>query len=643
MWNIDKAREAYNIAHWGGGYFDVGEAGENLGHLLVRPDRDPQQAGIDLHALTDEIQQAGLALPVLVRFTGILHDRVGRLCDAFSTATKDHHYHGQYTAVYPIKVNQQQSVVHELLDRSQQHPEHHVGLEAGSKPELMAVLALSNPEGGVIVCNGYKDREYIRLALIGEQLGHKVYIVLEKPAELELVIEEARRMQITPRLGIRVRLASIGRGNWQNTGGEKSKFGLSAAQVLYAVERLREADMLDALNLLHCHMGSQLANIRDIRHGLRECARYYTELHALGARIGVVDVGGGLGIDYEGTRSRSLCSMNYSLQEYANNVVHTLWEACAEHNLPHPDIFTESGRALTAHHAVLITEVVDVEHIASKETVREPEADAPLVLHDLWHGLVHFAADNPDTNTARAAIEVYHDATHALSEAHAMYVHGVVTLAQKAHAEELYFAICREVRQLMNSANRAHRETLDELNEKLADKYFCNFSLFQSLPDVWAIEQIFPIAPLNRLNEEPTRRGTLQDITCDSDGRIDHYVDGEGIESSLPLHEPRKDESYRLGIFLIGAYQEILGDMHNLFGDTNAVNVHLDEQGGYQLEQLQQGDTVDEVLRYVHFEPETLMAAYRQKVAATTLPAEIQQAYLAELEDGLQGYTYLEE
>jgi arginine decarboxylase len=627
---MEQARAVYNFTHWGGGYFDA----SNTGRLLVHPTRDPAHSSIDLQALADEVQDAGLALPVLVRFMDILHDRIGRLCGAFAEAMQTHDYHGEFTAVYPIKVNQQQSVVQALLSAADATTR--VGLEAGSRPELMAVLALSDPQHGVIVCNGYKDREYIRLALIGQQLGHSIYIVLEKPTELELVIEEARSMSVVPQLGIRVRLASIGRGNWQNTGGEKSKFGLSAVQVLRVVERLRETGMLDTLSLLHCHMGSQLANIRDIQQGLRECARYYAELHQLGADIRYVDVGGGLGIDYEGTRSRSDCSKNYSLQEYANNVVHTLWEICVDHDLPHPHIMTESGRALTAHHAVLLTEVTGVEQNHTGQASYVPHDDAPRVLHDLWQGLTHLDSDSP-----HAAIETYRDAAHWLGKAQSMYLHGVLSLAQKAHAEELYFSICAGVRARLNSSDRNHHEIIDELDEKLASKYFCNFSLFQSLPDVWAIDQIFPIAPLHRLDEAPTQRGTLQDITCDSDGRIDYYVDGEGIESSLPLHPLRDGEAYRLGIFLVGAYQEILGDMHNLFGNTNAVDVRLGDDGRHRLEYLQHGDTVDRVLRHVRFDPDTLLARYRCQLEVAGLDSKQHSNYLHELENGLRSYTYL--
>ena len=624
-WDLQQARETYNIAHWGGDYFGINGAG----HLEVRPRRDAAP-GLDLYQLSREAQASGLSLPLLLRFSDILHDRVDTLCNAFTRAKEVAGYRGSYTAVYPIKVNQQQSVVQEIL----RHGGARVGLEAGSKPELMAVLALSQSDA-VIVCNGYKDREYIRLALIGRRIGHRVYIVVEKPSEMEIVIEEAHKLKVQPLLGIRVRLASIGHGKWQNTGGDKSKFGLSAAQALGAVNTLRDAGLLESLRLMHFHLGSQVANVRDIQRGVREAARYYAELRGLGVEISCVDVGGGLGIDYEGTRSRSDCSMNYSVQEYANNVIHTLWEICEQQGLPHPDVITESGRAMTAHHAVLITNVIDIEQAPINKRLSPPAAAEPLIIHDLWQAL--------QSLSARSVLESYHDAEHWVGEAQSMYTHGVLSLAQRARAEELFFAICAEVRALLRPETRAHREILDELNEKLADKYFCNFSLFQSLPDVWAIDQVFPIMPLHRLEERPERRAVIEDLTCDSDGRIDRYVDREGVESTLPLHAVRRGEPYLLGVFLVGAYQEILGDMHNLFGDTDAVNVELSPEGGYRLVAPQRGDTVDELLRYVHFDAEALLAAYRRKLDAVELPYDLRKAYLAELEQGLAGYTYLEE
>ncbi|MEJ2396799.1 MAG: biosynthetic arginine decarboxylase, partial [Gammaproteobacteria bacterium] len=544
-------------------------------------------------------------------------------------------YKGRYTAVYPIKVNQQRTVVENILGQGNGR----VGLEAGSKPELMAVMALADTNGGVIVCNGYKDREYIRLALIGRALGHRIYIVVEKPSELELIIQESEKLAIKPLLGMRVRLASIGAGKWQNTGGEKSKFGLNAAQLLAGIERLRNVDMLDSMQMLHFHLGSQLPNIRDIQNGMRECARYYAELHNLGVMINCIDVGGGLGIDYEGTRSRSFCSMNYSIDEYAYNVVHALWQVCESEGLPHPDIFSESGRALTAHHAVLVTNVIDTGRVPDNNNVQAPEDDAPLILHDLWQRYVELT----DPSLRVSLVEVYHDIHYRLSEAQSTYSHGVLNLAQRAYCERMYYAMCHLIRSRLDPGARQHREMLDELNEKLADKYFCNFSLFQSLPDVWAIKQIFPIVPLHRLDERPTRRGVLEDITCDSDGRIDQYVDNEGIDSSLPLHEIQAGESYLLGMFLIGAYQEILGDMHNLFGDTDSVDVEIQADGSYQLSRPQRGDTVDSVLRYVRFDASELLERYREKLHESGLAATQHQEYLDELENGLYGYTYLEE
>lgn len=624
-WSLAQAREVYNITRWGGGYFDIAAQGR----LYVRSRGNPAHAGIDLHALAGELRATGYGLPVLVRFSHILHERVDALCNAFGAAIADYAYEGAYSAVYPIKVNQQRSVVNEIIA----HGGSRVGLEAGSKPELMAVLALSRP-GGVVICNGYKDREYLRLALIGRQLGLNIFIVVEKLSELDLIIEESRQLGIRPQLGMRMRLASIPAGKWQNTGGEKSKFGLSAGQALRAVERLQAENLLDTLNLLHCHMGSQIANIRDIQRGLREVGRYYAELRRLGAPLTFVDLGGGLGVDYEGTASRSDCSMNYSVQEYANNVVHTLWEVCAEQELPHPNLITESGRALTAHHAVLITNVIDHEQAPDSSDLQAPGDDEPFILHNLWKVYNEVARSS--------AVEVYHDAVHWLGEAQSMYTHGVLGLEQRARAEQLYYAICQKVRPLLHPGNRSHRELLDELNDKLAEKLFLNLSIFQSMPDVWALDQIFPIMPLHRLNERPVSRAILQDLTCDSDGCIRNYVDGAGIENTLPLPPYHKGEPYLLGIFLLGAYQEILGDMHNLFGDTDAVNVELTDDG-HRLVEPQHGDTAADLLRYVHFEPEVLQAAYQEKIAGADLGADQRRAYLEVLERGLQGYTYLED
>jgi len=626
-WSIQRARETYNISHWSGGYFNVNEAG----HLVAHPHRDETESGIDLFDIAQLLNKSGMSLPVLVRFTNILHDRVDQICNAFSWAMLQEDYQGAYNVVYPIKVNQQRSVVEEIKE----HGGKRVGLEAGSKPELMAVIALADADGGLVICNGYKDREYIRLALIGRQLGLRIYIVVEKLSELELIIEEAKALNVDPLIGVRIRLASISQGNWQNTGGEKSKFGLSAAQVLEMIERLKVAGLTESLQLLHCHLGSQIANIRDIQRGMQEVARYYAELRRIGSNILIVDVGGGLGIDYEGTRSRSYCSMNYTLQEYANNVVHTFREVCANEQLPFPDIISESGRALTAHHAVLLTEVIDSEQVPDIGQPNPIQDDAPQIIKDLSYGLQNISS--------RSALEVYHDAVHWLSVAQDMYTHGVLSLEERAQAEQIYFATCHKVRPLLQAASRTHRQVLDELNEKLTDKYFCNFSVFQSIPDVWAINQVFPVLPIHRLDEAPSRRAVITDLTCDSDGRIDFYVDKEGVETTLPLHSLRLHEPYILGIFLVGAYQEILGDMHNLFGDTNSVNIEVTTAGSYRLLQPQQGDSVDAVLRYVQFNAEDLLECYRNKIANAGLAADQKRMCLETLEEGLTGYTYLEE
>ena len=625
QWDLSRARQTYNVDHWGGGYFNINPQG----HLTVVPRPEQNQAAIDVYQLAHEVREKGLSWPVLVRFSGILHDRVDALCDAFASAMQVEDYQGGYTAVYPIKVNQQRTVVEQIC----KHGGERIGLEAGSKPELMAVLGMSRP-GGVIICNGYKDREYIRLALIGQRLGHQVYIVIEKLSELSLVLEESANLGIAPLLGIRVRLSCIGAGNWQNSGGDKAKFGLTVSQLLEALETLRSVQKLDCLQLLHFHLGSQLANIRDIQKGIREAARFYAELSRLGASIKVIDVGGGLGVDYEGARSRSFCSMNYSMQEYANNIVHTVSEVCREQGLAHPMIISESGRALTAHHAMLITNVIDVDNVPAGDHLTQPSADEPAVIQALWQLLNQI--------DQRALLEAYHDAVHWLGEAQEMYTHGVISLEQRGQAEQLYYAICWKVRAQLNSSSRAQREALDELNEKLADKYFCNFSLFQSLPDVWAIDQIFPIMPLHRLDQPPQRRVVIEDLTCDSDGRIDNYIDSKGIESTLPLHELKQGEPYLIGMMLVGAYQEILGDMHNLFGDTDSVDVELTDSG-YQLVRAERGDKIDELLSYVHFEPDELLNSCREKIKGAQLSNAEAESYLQELTAGLNGYTYLEE
>ncbi|WP_299260094.1 biosynthetic arginine decarboxylase [uncultured Kushneria sp.] len=630
-----EARRTYNIDQWGSGYFDVNDQGL----AVVRPfgDADGQNGpALPLKGLVEKLQNAGLRLPMLVRFTDILHDRVEQLCQAFDRAIDELEYRGRYTAVYPIKVNQQRRVVEELL-ATPERGRGRVGLEAGSKPELLAVLALSSETTSTIVCNGYKDREYVRLALMGEKLGHRVFLVVEKQAELELILEEADNLGVMPRIGVRARLSSVGKGNWESTGGDKSKFGLTARQIQHVVDHLRAHDRLESLQLVHFHLGSQIANIRDIQRGLRECTQFYKSLRDVGAPVAVVDVGGGLGVDYEGTRSRSYCSTNYSMAEYANNVVGAFSQLCQSMDIPHPDIISESGRALTAHHAVLITNVIDEErHEVALPERGQHEGDTHLDV--LWQTYDWLA----EPAEPRLLVEYYHDLYQAMIDIQDRFVLGSATLGVRAEGEALYTAACKRLRAKLDRRNRAHREILDELDEKLADKLFVNFSLFQSLPDVWGIDQIFPVLPLSNLDKPSTRRGVIQDITCDSDGRIERYVDGQGVESTLPLPEWKSGDDKLLGLFLVGAYQEILGDLHNLFGDTDSIDVSLDEHGDWKLGAPIVGDSVANVLRYVNFDPDRLKGRFQRQLLRSDVSGQEREMFLEELEAGLEGYTYLE-
>ncbi len=621
--NIQQAEQIYAIRRWGEDYFAV----NTLGHLCVRPD-PRSEARVDLLRLAGELRERGLSLPVLVRFNDILRDRVRTLRRAFDDARNALDYRGGFTPVYPIKVNQQRSVVEQLLLDGA------TGLEAGSKPELMAVLAHSHPDG-LVICNGYKDRAYIRLALIGQCLGTRTVIVIEKPSELELVLEESGKLDIAPRLGVRVRLAASAAGNWQNSGGEKAKFGLSAGQLLDLIAGLKQAGRLSALTLLHAHLGSQIPNLQDIRRGLAELVAYYAQLRALGVPIGTVDVGGGLGVDYEGTRTRQYCSVNYGLDEYARAVVESLADTCRARDLPQPDLVIESGRAMTAHHAVLITNVID------RETA--PTVQARAGIDDAGHPFLSRFIQVLKELELRAPLETYQDARQLLDEAGRMFEQGALDLTARARAEELFYAICRALQKRLRLEIRSQRETLDRVNLALADKLFCNFSLFQSMPDVWAIEQIFPIVPLQRLDEYPDRRALIHDLTCDSDGSIALYVDQDGVEHSLPIHGLEPGEPYLLGVFMLGAYQETLGDIHNLFGDTHAINLELDGRGGYRLQGPERGDAVDRLLSYVHFDPAAMLQSYSRKLDEAGIGGDARGRYLAELEAGLEGYTYLED
>lgn len=622
-WSIDRARKTYSIPHWSDGYFDIDAAGR----IVVRPQ------GVDgpVIALPEVVDQAlaqKIDMPMLVRFPDILGDRLRKLQSAFAQAQKEWDYAGGYTAVYPIKVNQNAGVAGTLAS----HAGEGFGLEAGSKPELMAVLALSRKDG-LVVCNGYKDREYIRLALIGRKLGMQTFIVIEKPSELKLVLEEAKALGVEPGLGVRMRLASLGAGKWQNSGGDKAKFGLDPRQLLTLWKQLRDSDMGHCLRLLHFHMGSQISNVRDIANGMREATRYFVELSKLGAKIDYVDVGGGLGIDYEGTRSRSYNSVNYSIQHYANSIVQPLAEVCQAEQLPQPRIVTECGRAMTAHHAVLVTNISEVE--------RAPEGRVPPQNDD--ESLpVRRLRELHEEMAQRPAVEVFHEASQAHAEGLSLYGLGQIDLVQRARIDDLFYAVAHAVQQRLTYDEKSHRDLLDELNERLVDKYFANFSVFESMPDVWAIDQVFPIVPIERLDEEPDRRGIIADLTCDSDGKIDTYVENEDLDSSLPLHALRKGESYRLGFFLVGAYQEILGDIHNLFGDTDVIEVRA-KGDGFNIAQVRRGDTTDVMLDYVGYKLDDLRRIYRAKVGALDLTKPEAERLNEALEHGLTSYTYLDD
>ncbi|MFS1476789.1 arginine decarboxylase [Vibrio lentus] len=629
--NLERIRAEYNVKHWSQGFYGIDDNGE----VYVSPSETDHQ--VPLSKIVKQLEQRNIGLPALVRFPQIVHQRVHNICNAFNQAIDEYQYDNRYLLVYPIKVNQQKEVVDEILASQAQLEQKQLGLEAGSKPELLAVLALAQKASSVIVCNGYKDREYIRLALIGEKLGHKVFIVLEKLSELDLVLSEAKALGVQPRLGLRIRLASQGAGKWQASGGEKSKFGLSASQVLTVIERLKAEDQLDVLELVHFHLGSQMANIRDVRNGVSEAARFYCELRDIGAQLKYLDVGGGLAVDYDGTRSQSSNSMNYGLLEYARNIVMTVGDICKLYNQPQPVIISESGRSLTAHHAVLVTNVIGTESY-SPEDMAAPEADAPMLLNNMWKNFLELDAGNDD----RALIEIYNDTQSDIAEAHNQFATGMLNLQHRAWAEQMSLRINYELSSRMSTKNRYHRPILDELSERLADKFFVNFSLFQSLPDAWGIDQVFPVLPLSGLDNADERRAVVLDITCDSDGTIDQYVDGQGIETTLPVPAWNPDEPYLMGFFLVGAYQEILGDMHNLFGDTHSVVVNVDESGQANIDYINEGDTVEDMMRYVHIDTDLIRQNYKDLVTAK-VPAQEQQSVLEELEQGLMGYTYLED
>ena len=624
-WSIKDSEKLFNVLGWGLGYFRVNADG----HIAVHPDRSPER-GIDLYRLALDLSAQGIAFPLLLRFSDILKARISQLSSEFRRAIVEHGYTGGYTSVYPIKVNQQRHVVEEIVAFG---AEFGVGLECGSKPELQAVLGLAPRTDHLIVCNGYKDEEFMRLALMGHRLGHQVFIVLEQLAELDDVLRVADEMGISPVLGVRIKLASEGSGRWAKSGGEKSKFGLGAPQLMRLLGRLEELGRKDCLRLVHFHLGSQITDIRYIKAGLEEIGRYYVELREMGFNLTHVDVGGGLGVDYDGSRSTRPASVNYTLREYADDVVYLLGNICRQSDMPMPNLISESGRALTAHHSLLLVNVTDVEAMTE---VRVPalREDPPPVLMEL--------KENLESLTLERVEEAFHDAAFAKERLRELFASDAITLRDMADIEEYYLATLNRIAALIAPDKATYPEITGHIEATLVDRYFCNFSVFQSLPDNWAIDQVFPIMPIHRLNEEPSRRGTLQDITCDSDGVIDRFAGGRRGKPCLELHPWREGEPYILGIFLTGAYQEILGDLHNLFGDTNAVHVKL-TNGGYEITDLVEGDTVTEVLKYVQYDANDLIATFRRKVAnAKDLSRQEANAFIADYLAGLEGYTYLE-
>lgn len=623
-WTVADTRSVYGVRHWGADYFSI----DDKGNLLVHPYANNTAHPINLRALLKQLTDSGLQLPLLLRFPDILQDRVRRLTNAFDSQIARLEYTGKYTAVYPIKVNQQEAVVSNIIATEDAA----IGLEAGSKPELIAVLALA-PKGSTIVCNGYKDREFIRLALMGKKLGHNVFIVIEKESEVPLVIEESKALAVEPQIGLRVRLSSLASSKWADTGGDKSKFGLSAAQILSVVKKFTDAGLAQGVRLMHFHMGSQISNLADYRRGFREAIRYYGELRSLGLAVDHIDIGGGLGVDYDGTHSRNDSSINYDIDDYAASVVGMIKEFCDRQDLPYPHIMSESGRAITAHHAVLVVNVTDVEKHNDQPPVIDNLAEQPEIIQQLAELL---APTDPEMVT-----EIYWRAVHFIEEVSAQYSVGKLNMAQKALAEQCYYAICRRLSDQLKARQKSHRPVMDELNDKLADKYICNFSVFQSLPDTWAIDQILPTIPLQRLTEEPLRRAVLQDLTCDSDGKLQRYIDEQSIESTMPVHEIATGEEYLIGIFLVGAYQEILGDMHNLFGDTDSVNIYQTAEGRVHYSGIETHDTIEDMLRYVHMSPDKLINNYRDKVGAAQLTTAERNLYLDAFRLGLTRSSYL--
>jgi arginine decarboxylase len=627
-WRIEDSAELYNINGWGLDYFSINEKG----HIVVTPKKGA--APVDLKELMDELVLRDVAAPLLVRFSDILDNRIEKISNCFKVAAKEYNYEAQNFIIYPIKVNQMRQVVEEIVSHGKKF---NIGLEAGSKPELHAVLAINTSNDSLIICNGYKDEPYIQLALLAQKMGKRIFLVVEKMNELKLIAELSKKLKIRPNIGIRIKLASSGSGKWEESGGDVSKFGLSSSELLEALDFLQKNKMEDCLRLIHFHIGSQITKIRRIKNALREASQFYVQLRQMGYNVEFVDIGGGLGVDYDGTRSSgSESSMNYSIQEYVNDSISALVDASVKNNIPQPNIITESGRSLTAHHSVLIFEVLETATLPEWDEEQELPADAHelvVELYKLW-----------DEMNQPRLIETWHDAQQIREEALDLFSLGMLDLVTRAQVERLYWSIAREVYKIASEMKHAPEE-LRKISKMLPDKYFCNFSLFQSLPDSWAIDQVFPIVPLTRLDERPTKTATLQDITCDSDGKIDNFINSKNYAYHLPVHTLKSKEPYYMGVFLVGAYQEILGDLHNLFGDTNAVHVSVSEDG-HRIEQVIDGESIADVLEYVQYNPKKLVRTVESWVTSSmkagVISVEEGREFLSNYRSGLYGYTYLE-
>ena len=627
-WRIEDSSELYNINGWGLKYFSINEKG----HVAVTP-RDGY-ASVDIKEVMDELQVRDVTAPVLLRFPDILDNRIEKISNCFRQAAKEYGYDAQNFIIYPIKVNPMRPVVEEIVSHGMKF---NIGLEAGSKPELHAVLATSIADNALRICNGYKDEKFVELALLAQKMGRRIFLVVEKLNELSLIAEVAKRIKIVPNVGIRIKLSSSGAGKWEESGGDQSKFGLNSSELLEALDFLKSHKMTECLKLVHFHIGSQVTKIRRIKNALREASQFYAQLSKMGFSIDFMDIGGGLGVDYDGTRnSASESSMNYSIQEYANDAVSALVEVCRKNNLKQPNIITESGRSLTAHHSVLVFEVLETTSLPSWKDNEELSEDAHELakeLYEIWDRL----------NQPRL-FESWHDALQIREEALDLFSLGMLDLRTRAQIEKLFWSIAREVGELA-SGMRHGPEELRKISRMIPDKYFCNFSLFQSLPDSWAIDQVFPIMPISRLDEKPSRTCTIQDITCDSDGKIANFITNTGTSPSLPVHTVKSGEPYYLGVFLVGAYQEILGDMHNLFGDTNAVHISV-YKDRYEIDRVIDGETVAEVLDYVEFNPKKLVRNVETWVTASMKAGKISpeegREFLSNYRSGLYGYTYLE-